>query len=138
MWGWGVCELLENMNNIIISATLLGILASLIVGAMGAKSKRGRMIAGGAVFAWAAVMFFAASLVQRANFNIGYGNAARKLLDATTEAIDAGKATEVSRELKMMRKDLRVTYEMRGNFKELATEAAARLKELREAGASGK
>ena len=131
LWGWGVRELLESMIDIIIGATLLGILASLIVGAMGATSKRGRVIGGCAVFVWAAVMFFAASLVQRANFNIGYGNAARKLLDATTEALDAGKAAEVSRELKSMRKELRVTYENHGNFKELAVETAERMRSLK-------
>lgn len=123
-------------ESLLIVVFFFGVLALLMREAVVGKTMRARTVAGVMAFGFSALMFLGARWVETANHRVWYGTAARKLLDATTEAIDAGKAAEVSRELKAMRKELNVTYESRGNFKELAEETVVRLKGMQPAGAS--
>ncbi|MGB6223458.1 hypothetical protein, partial [Haloferula sp.] len=76
------------------------------------------------------LMFMAAHMVESFNVNIWYSSAANRLLDQTIEGINAGQAEQVARELALMKEELQVTYENRGNFKELAEETAERLERL--------
>jgi hypothetical protein len=75
-------------------------------------------------------MFLAAGMVETFNLNIWYGQSAHNLLEASVAAIKAGKGDQVAGELAAMRDGLEVTYEHRGNFKELAGQTTARLKDL--------
>lgn len=109
---------------------LFGILALLIFNGACAESKRARVIAGFLTMGWSSLMFLGADWVETFNFNIWYSSAAHELLDQTIRQIEAGKADETAAELTAMRDRLSVTYENRGNFKELAEETAARLEKL--------
>ena len=120
----------NKMEPILIIVIFFGVLAALIAGAAFATSKRGRVIAGVAALEWACLMFLAAGMVETFNLNIWYSQSARNLLDASVAGIEEGKSDEVAGELATMRENLEVTYEHRGNFKELAEETAARLKNL--------
>jgi len=118
------------MEPILTIVIFFGILAALISGAAVATSKRGRAIAGVAALGWSCLMFLAAGMVETFNLNIWYSQSAHNLLDASVAAIEAGKGDEVAGELATMRENLEITYEHRGNFKELAEETTARLKNL--------
>ena len=118
------------MEPILIIIIFFGILAALIGGAALAASKRARAISGMAALGWACLMFLAARMAESFNLNIWYSLSARNLLDASVAGIKAGKSDQVAGELATMRENLEVTYEHRGNFKELAEETAARLKNL--------
>jgi hypothetical protein len=118
------------MEPILIIVIFFGVLAALIAGAASATSKRGRVISGVAALGWACLMFLAARMAESFNLNIWYSLSARNLLDASVAGIKAGKGDQVAGELATMRENLEVTYEHRGNFKELAEETAARLKNL--------
>ncbi len=118
------------MEPILIIVIFFGVLAALIAGAAFAASKRGRVIAGVAALGWSCLVFLAAGMVETFNLNIWYSQSAHNLLDASVAGIKAGKSDQVAGELATMRENLEVTYEHRGNFKELAEETAARLKNL--------
>ena len=118
------------MEPILIIVIFFGGLAALIAGAAFAASKRGRVIAGVAALGWSCLVFLAAGMVETFNLNIWYSQSAHNLLDASVAGIKAGKSDQVAGELATMRENLEVTYEHRGNFKELAEETAARLKNL--------
>ena len=120
------------MEPIVTIVIFFGVLAALIAGAACASSKRGRAISGVVAFGWSLVMFTAARMVETFNLNAWYGSSAHRLLDASVSAIDAGHADAAGRVLATMREDLVVTYENRGNFKELANETATRLQDLSE------
>lgn len=116
------------MEPILIIVIFFGILAALIAGAAVAASQRARAISGVVALGWACLLFLAARMVESFNLNIWYSQSARNLLDASIAAINAGKSDQVAGELATMRQNLNVTYEHRGNFKELAEETTARLK----------
>ena len=118
------------MESFLIIFIFFGILAALIAGAAVATSKRGRAIAGVAALGWSCLMFLAAGMVETFNLNIWYSQSAHNLLDASVAGIKAGKGDQVAGELATMRENLEVTYERRGNFKELAEETTVRLKNL--------
>lgn len=103
---------------------VLGVLIATLVGR---ESRTSRIRWGIATFAWACLMFAAASWAVRANHNIWYSTAARKLLKSSASALRNGQAETVAKEFEKMANDLEVTYERRGNFKELAEETAERL-----------
>ena len=75
-------------------------------------------------------MFAAANMAVRFNQNIWYGTAARQLLQSSTSALRNGQSDSVAKEFDKMEDDLEVTYEHRGNFKELAEETVKRLSTL--------
>jgi hypothetical protein len=118
------------MEPILIIVIFFGVLAALIAGAAVATSKRGRAIAGVAALGWSCLMFLAARMVETFNLNIRYSQSAHNLINASVAAIKAGKSDQVATELATIRENLEVTYEHRGNFKELAEETAARLNNL--------
>lgn len=72
-------------------------------------------------------MFVAASWAESLNHNIWYSSAASKMLHAYIGGIEQGRHEAVLTEMRRMTKELEVTYEHRGNFKELAEKAAASL-----------
>lgn len=111
-----------------------GVLAALIVGAACVSSKRGRAVSGVAALAWSFLMFSAARMVETFQLNAWYSASAHNLLDASASAIEAGHAKATGKELAKMRKELIVTYENRGNFKELADKTVTRLKNLNQGG----
>jgi hypothetical protein len=119
------------MEPILIIAIFFGVLAALIAGTACARSKRGRAIAGVVALAWSGLMFTAAGMFETFNLNIWYSQSAHNLLDASVSAIKSGNADRVADELAAMRENLDVTYENRGNFKELADVTTERLKGLR-------
>lgn len=73
-------------------------------------------------------MFLAASWVVSLDHNISYSKAASKMLDAYIAGMEAGREKAVLGEIKRMRDELDVTYEQRGNFKELSERAVQNLK----------
>ena len=73
-------------------------------------------------------MFIAANMAESFNLNIWYSAAADDLLESSIEAINTGDADRVSVELTAMREDLEVTYESRGNFRELAIATTKRIR----------
>ena len=118
------------MDPLVTITLLFGILAALIAGVGSAKSSRGRAIYGLAALVWAGFMFAAARMVETFNLNAWYSASAHNLLDAAADGIDAGHGDQVSKRLAAMRDELHVTYENRGNFKELAEKTTADLKAL--------
>ncbi|HYT18814.1 MAG TPA: hypothetical protein VEW05_01130, partial [Candidatus Polarisedimenticolia bacterium] len=76
---------------------------------------------------WASLMFMAACWAESLNYNIWYSSAASKMLEAYISGIEGGRQDLVLREMKKMTNELDVTYERRGNFKDLAERAAQSL-----------
>lgn len=72
-------------------------------------------------------MFMAADWVESLKYNIWYSGAASKMLRAFSTGIENGHQDAVLREMRLMMDELHVTYERRGNFKELAERAAGNL-----------
>lgn len=122
------------MSPIAIIVIFFGVLAALIAGAAGARSRRGRAVFGAVALAWISLMFSAARMVETYDLNAWYGASAHNLLNASVSAIEAGHAEATGHALAAMRENLIVTYENRGNFKELADQTATRLKNLNEVG----
>lgn len=112
----------------LIVVVFFAILAVLLGIACCASSRRGRIIGAIVAFGWSCLMFMAANMAESFNLNIWYSSAADDLLESSIEAIDAGQADQVSAELSAMREELEVTYEHRGNFNELASAAAKRIR----------
>jgi hypothetical protein len=73
-------------------------------------------------------MFIAANMVETFNLNIWYSQAADNLLESSIDAIHAGDGDRVATELAAMRDELQVTYEFRGNFRELAIATTDRIR----------
>ncbi|MBK1884234.1 hypothetical protein JIN85_17575 [Luteolibacter pohnpeiensis] len=112
----------------IIVVVFFTVLALFLGIACCATSKRGRIIGAIVAFGWACLMFMAANMAESFNLNIWYSSAADDLLESSIEALDAGQVFQVSAEFSAMREDLEVTYEHRGNFKELALATAKRIR----------
>jgi hypothetical protein len=110
----------------------------LIVGVGKAKNPQWKSIFGLAVLIWAGFMFSMAGLLHSFQLNSDYSHAAYNLLDAVVQKIDAGHGDQVSQKLTKMRDELEVTYEHRGNFKELAEQTNAELKSMGDGSKSDK
>ena len=109
-------------------ATLNGELTSeFIAGTAYAQKRSFRIVLALAAFGWACLMFVAASWAETLNYNAWYSSAASKMLDAFVGGIEQGRQEAVLTEMRRMTNELEVTYEHRGNFKELAERAAASL-----------
>ena len=115
------------MEPLIILVLFFGILIFLLALTCVANRKRTRIIAAVCTFTWTCLIFIAARAVETFNLNAWYSSAAYELLDSTVKEIDKGNAAQASQELTHMRDQLNVTYENRGNFKDLATSTAERL-----------
>ncbi len=103
------------------------ILVSLLAPAVLAKRKTVRIIAAVACLGWSALTMTVANWVQSVNHNVWYSDAAYRMLEAYIQGIEAGRQDSVLREMKRMTNQLQVTYEDRGNFRELAERAAVSL-----------
>lgn len=98
------------------------------IGATAFAQKKGiRLLSAAASLGWAGLMFLAASWAERLNYNAWYSDAASKMLNAYVAGIENGRQDLVLREMKRMTNELKVTYERRGNFKDLAERAAESL-----------
>lgn len=115
------------MQSIFIVALFFGVLAAFIAGTALAQKTTVRLITALAAFGWACLMFVAASWAEGLNHNIWYSSAASKMLHAYIGGIEQGRQEAVLTEMRRMTQELEVTYEHRGNFKELAERAAASL-----------
>jgi len=115
------------MGPIAIVAVFYGTLAVLVSITALSQRKKVRIIAGVGCLAWSALMFMAADAVERFNHNAWYSGDAYRILDAYVGGIESGHQDAVLREMKRMTNELEVTYEHRGNFRELAQRAAASL-----------
>lgn len=115
------------MHPIAIVVLFFAVLAALIAGAALTQRKPVRLVSAIAAFGWSCVMFMAASWADSLNYNIWYSSAASKMLDACIVGIEQGRQDAVLGELRRMTNELHVTYERRGNFRELAERAAASL-----------
>lgn len=106
------------------------VLAVMLATLVTKETRASRVRWGIATFLWACLMFAAANMAVGFNQNIWYSTAASQLLQSSASALQNGQADAVAKELEKMADDLEVTYEHRGNFKELAEETAKRLSTL--------
>jgi hypothetical protein len=115
------------MHPIAIIVFFFMVLAAFIAGTALAQRKSVRLISAAAAFGWACLMFVAAGWAESLNYNAWYSNAASKMLDACIGGIEQGRQDAVLAELRRMTNELHVTYEQRGNFRQLAERAAVSL-----------
>ena|SRR5437867_1362712 len=115
------------MHPIVIVVLFFIVLAAFIAGTAFAQKKSVRVVSSLATFGWACLMFVAASWAESLNHNIWYSSAAAKMLEAYISGIEQGRQDAVLTEMRRITNELDVTYEHRGNFKELAERAAASL-----------
>jgi len=115
------------MEPIAIIIAFFAVLAALIVGSVICSHKRNRIVFGIMTLAWASLMFIAANEVQTYNLNAWYSSAAARMIDSSIAAIDSGKHQELNTGLKKMRGNLIVTYENRGDFKQLSDKLSSEL-----------
>ena len=124
------------MEAIIIVIIFFAVLAVFLGVACCSSSRRTRIVGAFVAFGWACLVFMAANMVETFNLNIWYSQAADDLLESSIDAINAGDADKVSAEFVAMREELEVTYEFRGNFKELAIATTERIRSRTETKAS--
>ena len=115
------------MHPIAIGIVFFAVLAAFIAGAAFPQRKSVRVVSAIAALGWACLMFMAASWAESLNYNIWYSSAASKMLEACIVSIEQGRQDFVLSEMRRMTNELDVTYERRGNFKELAERTAASL-----------
>jgi magnesium-transporting ATPase (P-type) len=115
------------VNPIAIVISFFLVLAVLVGTAAFAQRKLARWLSALAAFGWACLMFVAAGWAESLNHNVWYSSAASKMLNAYIAGIQQGRQNALLNEMKQMSDELDVTYERRGNFKELAERAAERL-----------
>ena len=115
------------MHPIAIVVPFFILLVAIITATAFAQKKSARVISALATLGWACLMFAAASSVESLAFNIHYSNAAYKMLNAYIGGLEQGRQDAVLREMRRMTNELVVSYERKGNFKELAERAASSL-----------
>ena len=115
------------MHPIDIIVSFFAVLAGLIAGAVLPQKKPARVFAGVAAFGWACLMFMAARWAQGLNHNAWYSDAASRMLEANIGDMEQRRQEAVLAEMRRMTNGLEVTYEHRGNFKQLAERAAKSL-----------
>jgi hypothetical protein len=121
------------MEAVVIIILFFGILTALVVGSVMCDRKGSRILFGIVTMAWSGLMFLAARTAESYDLNIWYSGAAAKLLDESIKAMDAGRPADVAAAFKRMSASLELTYENRGNFRELANEASSGMARKREA-----
>ena len=115
------------MHPIAIVILFFAVLGVFTAGTAFAQRKSIRLISAIATFGWACLMFMAASWAESLNYNIWYSSAASKMLNACIVSIEQGRQDAVLTEMRRMTNELHVTYERRGNFRELAERTAVSL-----------
>jgi len=115
------------MEPVAIIIVFFVVLAAFIGTAAFAQKKSVRTLCAVLSLAWAGLMFMAAGWAESLNYNAWYSNAASKMLESYISGIERGQQDLVLREMKKMTSELDVTYERRGNFKDLAERAAQSL-----------
>lgn len=115
------------MNPIAIIVLFFMVLAAFIGGAVLPDRKVVRVVSAMVAFGWACLMFIAAGWAESLNYNIWYSSAAEKMLNACIMGIEEGRQDAVLIEMRRMSDELDVTYERRGNFRELADRVAENL-----------
>lgn len=125
------------MHPIAIIILFFTVLGAFIWGAAFFERKSARVISAAGAFGWSCLMFMAAAWAESLNYNTWYSSAASNMLRAFVAGIEDGRQEMVLREMRRMTNELHVTYERRGNFKELAERAAASLTKTNTEPASG-
>lgn len=115
------------MNPNVIVIFFFLVLAVLIAVAAVSQRKSVRLSSAVLAFGWACLMFFAARGVESFNQNAWYSGAASEMLKACIVGLEQGRDEVVLGEMKKMSDELEVTYENRGNFKELAEQMVENL-----------
>jgi len=115
------------MDPIEIVVLFFIVLAALIAAAALARKISFRIVSALSAFGWACLMFVAAGWAESLNYNTRYSSAASLMLDSFIRGIEQGRQEAVLAEMRRMSEELEVTYERRGNFKELAERAATNL-----------
>jgi hypothetical protein len=117
---------LMNASALTIITLFYLILAGLLAAAVFAQRKKARIVSALVCLVWSAFMLLAADWAESLNHNAWYSDAAYRMLGACVGAIESGHQDAVLQEMKRMTNQLEVTYEHRGNFRELAQQAASR------------
>jgi len=112
------------MEHLIINLLLFMVLAALAGSAAFAQGKVTQRLSALGVFTWASLMFMLAGTLADFKFNVWYGVAAQKMLNACISGIESGRHDLVLREMRQMESRLKISYEWRGNFRELAEKTA--------------
>jgi hypothetical protein len=115
------------MHPVLIIILFFGILAVLIWVAAFSQRKSVRISSAILAFGWACLMFIAARWVESLNHNAWYSSAASEMLKACIGGLEQGREEVVLGEMKKMSDQLEVTYENRGNFRELAEQMTENL-----------
>lgn len=68
------------------------------------------------------------------SYNANYSGAASALIAASVKQLENGRVADVLTEWKGLKENFHTSYERKGNFRALATEAAERLNKLSSAG----
>ena len=119
------------MSALLIIAIFFLILGFLIFSMAMSERRSIRMGLAIASFLWACTMFKMAGWVEGLNRNIWYSKAASGLIKASIEGLEDGRSDQVLKEMKIINENLKVTYESKGNFKDLADEASERLNDTK-------
>jgi|ERR1041385_7214187 hypothetical protein len=112
------------LSPITIIALFYLVLLALIAAAAFAQRKKARITAALACLGWSALMLTVADWAQGLNHNIWYSDAANRMIESYIAGIERGSLNAVVTEMKRMTNELQVTYEHRGNFRQLAERAA--------------
>ncbi len=116
------------MSPILVVILFFLILTVFISVAAFSQRKTVRITSAILAFAWACLMFVVARWVESLNQNAQYSSAASEMLNACIVGLEQGREEVVLGEMKKMSSELEVTYENRGNFKELAEQMTENLK----------
>ncbi len=115
------------MNSVAIVILFFLLLAVLIAVAASSERKSVRILSAILAFSLACLMFVVARWAERLNYNIWYSSAASEMLNSCIDGLEQGREEVVLGEMKKMSSELEVTYEKRGNFRELAEEMVENL-----------
>lgn len=117
----------EAMATLVIPIVFFLVLTGLLAGTASEAKPSIRRGCALAAFLVAALGYFATGMARSFELNVWYSGSAHKLLDRTVAALEQGRQAEVIREFKTMRDSLEVTYEHRGNFRDLAEKTSEAL-----------
>lgn len=115
------------METLIFVILFFLLLAVLVAVAAISERKSVRISSAIIAFGLACLMFVAASWVESLNQNARYSSAASEMLNACIVGLEQGREEVVLGEMKKMSSELKVTYEYRVNFKELAEQMVENL-----------
>ncbi|HCN28625.1 MAG TPA: hypothetical protein DIT64_07635 [Verrucomicrobiales bacterium] len=108
---------------LIVYAFFFGILVFLLARTALAERKSRRLLFACTVFAWTCLIYQLAGWARSLGYNLHYSLATSVLLNSCAGALEEGRHEDVTRELRQLTDEFRVTYENRGDFMELALKA---------------